>query len=543
MYDKDDRFKELDDFWDISNLVPKRRSMNRPSKRVELTEISHGEGGGNDSQSKLTEASTVIRRFIPPHSAEEVVTKLPPEISYTPSNSLIHKVTLYRADSSYGFYEEFCRTARSMWQRKGFACEYVDFFSYSPQYNQLSASQLSYYLWWRENIRKGIYIKTNSCYINLYTYELINIDGIISPHETREQMIGILENYSDILLGTVPRYIRWISDYSLIHRLPPPVSFSSQLLKNAGTLKEYFVIVPGDTPEGWARMLLDYCCSYDYKTSKFATEENIDLFKTHVAGALAKAVEFLSQSGRILSELPFGDCKLTVKAFDGAICSSENRYTIDVEYCSFSRSHELRFLVGDIVKYAENKIRAHIFVKSRLTVYSLPNELRDIIDAYFAVSLPHVKRSVSKKEERHDYDILYDLPKSELNLSNAEKIEQESWQTTKDLVETFEEDGVEEEIITEPISHMEYSMKIPGDITEFNGEDTDLKSVLGEYLDAVKALSCGNSRVLFELARSKAKSIDAVIDAINEISVGVIGDIIIDGDGDYFVVEDYKDML
>ena len=205
----------------------------------------------------------------------------------------------------------------------------------------MSADQLSYYLWWRENVRRGVYLKTNICYINLYTFELINTRDMIAPAEAREIMINVLSAYRSVLLGTIPKYIRWICDYSLLHHLPPPKKFDAKLLEKASALKEYFMYVAGNTAEGWAHMLLRYCSSYDYRTSKFATEENIALFDEHVPKAIAKVVEKLSENGRILSALPFNDCKISAKAFDGAVCSSENRALIEVEYCSFSRSHEL----------------------------------------------------------------------------------------------------------------------------------------------------------------------------------------------------------
>ena len=91
--------------------------------------------------------------------------------------------------------------------------------------------------------------------------------------------------------------------------------------------------------------------------------------------------------------------------------------------------------MGDVVNYAENKIRAHISVKSRLTVYSLPNDLREVIDLYFVNNLPNVRRIVKKQSKPEEYEALYDLPRKKLDLHNADKIEQESWNTTKELVE------------------------------------------------------------------------------------------------------------
>ena len=309
------------------------------------------------------------------------------------------------------------------------------------------------------------------------------------------------------------------------------------MLKKAGTLKEYFVRIEGNSPEGWARVLLTYCCSYDYRSSKFATEENIQLFNTHVFGALVAVVKKLSQSGRILGELPYDDCRVCGKAFEGAVCSSASRYTIDVEYCSFSRSHELRFLVGDVVKYAENKIRQHISVKSKLTVYSLPNDVREVIDEYFADALPY-RRKTPIKPRVEEYDILYDLPAKKLDISNAEKIEKESWMTTKELVEAFE-DSPEEAIC---VCESQISQK--DELRDNAYGEGSLIDALGEYAECAVSLLDGNCMGAISFADKKGEPIEMVVDRINEIAVEIIGDILIEDNGNGFsIVDDYTDFL
>lgn len=532
MSDEKSKKQQLDDFWDISSLVPQKRSFAPMAKSVDTVLVTDGE-------ERITERSTVIERFIPPHTPDELRPTVSPYDQYVPESPLIHKISLYREPSSYSFYEDFCRTAKRLWNDSASECEYVDFFSYSPQYNQLNAEQLSYYLWWRENVRRGVYLKTNICYINLYTFELINVRDVIEPQEAREMMLRVLMEYRSVLLGTIPKYIRWICDFSLVHHLPPPKRFDAKLLEKASALKEYFMYVAGNTAEGWAHMLLSYCSSYDYHTSKFATEENIALFDEHVPKAIAKVVEKLSENGKILSALPFNDCKISAKAFDGAVCSSENRVVIDVEYCSFSRSHELRFLIGDAVKQAENKIRAHISVKSRLTVYSLPLELCQIINDYFDRALPVVRKARAKVDAPMEYDVLYDVPRTKLNISNAQKIESESWDTTKELVGEFEENPIlktEEKIRAVEV---EAVIKASG---EADGQS--LLSALGKYAEAVAALAKGDIRVLFELSKSLGRPVEAVVDTINEIAACAIGDILIEeNDGQYFIIEDYLELI
>ncbi len=525
------KYEALDAFWDIASLVPSQRPIRALRKSTSTVEITDGSDNSDDVQNKLSD--TVITRNVLTSVADNGIAQAEVE-SYEPSNPLLHKVILYKATSTYDFYVDFCREAAEYWDVVGTECDYCDFFSYSPQYDQLTPEQLAYYFWWRECLRNGSYIATNTCYINLLFFELINVEGKITPYDARELMIEVVVNYSDMLRGSLSKYIKWICDFSLINKLSPSKKHSRFLVKNAVTLKEYFVRVPQNDTRGWAQTLLEYCCSYDYRTSKFAKADALAIFDEHVLAALCKVVEYLSKDGKILSGLTFGDCKVTTKAFEGAICATKNRYTVEVRYCSFSRSHELRFLIGDVVKHCENRIRAYIFVKSKLTVYSLPRDIQAVIDEYFDTYLPKRSRSAPKKQEPQAYDALYDLPRKELDLSNAARIENESWETTKELVEAFDDQVLEPVVVIEEAPKLE----------DVANEGLSLADALGEYADCVRSLLRGDSSELAEMSRRLRKPKDAIVDIINQIAVEVIGDIIIDGDdSDYSVVEDYKDMI
>lgn len=548
MSDIKDKRKELDDFWELSALVPPR-SYKRPVPRsTDTVEIIDG-----TEQTAGTKDNGVIKRFIPPHSELETSQAEEPVLVYTPKNSLIHRVSLYKKSSQYAFYADFCNTARELWSREGTRCEYVELFSYMPQYDLLSEEQLSYYLWWRSNVRRGEYIRTDIAYIRLYMNELINAWDMTSPSEARELMICVLQNYTGLLRGFLPTYIKWVSDFSLVHRLEPPQSFSEELLKNASSLKEYFAVVSGTGSDALAETLLGYCCSYDYRTSRFATGDALALYDVHVPAALAKAVNYLSSDGGALSSLTFDDCKVVINAFEGALRSSDNRYRIEVEYCSFSRSHELRFLVGDIVKYCENKLRAYIGVKSRLTVYSLPNDVRDVLDGYFAEKLPTRRRSISQKPETHEYDALYELPKRKLDLSNAAQIELASWQTTRALVEAFGDTEEAENAESEPekataadggrSSGSLEATAISEPVTEC-GETPSLRTALGKYYCAVAELRDGSTETLYSLSRELSRPVESLADEINEIAVELIGDVLLEEcENGYGVVSEYADML
>jgi len=528
----------LDSFWDISSLIPTNHAY-RKSQSISLDEIdTSADKGGLATKAS---SSTVIEKEIPTKNrlsfSEQKYEKT---IEYSPNNSLIHNVILKKKISSLDYYEDFIKYANKYIDVTVDKADYVSFFSYVPQYDQLDRAQLKYYLYWRTKIRNGVFENTDYSYVLLYIFELINTANENNALENQYMLTEIWNRYHELFPMLSDKLISWICDFSLIHRLSPPINLSSKMVSAARSLKEFFISVPDNDYSMCADWLMKYCTSYDYKTSKFAVKENSELYDKHIKGALRCAVELLSENGKILSKLSNEDSQLVRDSFAGALCSSLNRYTIEVKYCSFSRSNELRYLVGDIIKYSENKIRAYIGVKSKLTVYSLSTEIRAGIDFYFDNNLSG-RRAQKKQEEKHDYDVLYDVPVTPLSLDNALKIEERSWDVTNDLVSAFSEEATEEFVAPE-IPQMESEND---GVCNASLDENDLISALGQFLEFVKFVLEYNKEGIESFVIKSGKLLDSIVDEVNEISVEVIGDILIEdiGDGTLEIVEYYRDMI
>ena len=62
--EKKSRMDELDDFWDLSSLVPKKSPVRTPSTRVDAVEVSSAAPQRREGTDKGD--STVIKRYINP---------------------------------------------------------------------------------------------------------------------------------------------------------------------------------------------------------------------------------------------------------------------------------------------------------------------------------------------------------------------------------------------------------------------------------------------------------------------------------------------
>lgn len=536
---KTTREDELDAFWDLSSLLPRKPSRTPPPRRntdaVEVLLSPPTAESASKGERIPAREEAPIRRYIPPHTAAEEQPQQPME-EYEPQDSLLHKVRLYPWKSSYHYYDEFVRDAERLLLLRGSEVPRVPFFSYVPQYSQLSRAQLAWYLWWRDCFRHGEAIPTDYSYLLLFAYELINLSGKTDARQTQEYLLRLWRDYRATYTQLDAYLAEWICDYSLIHRLPPPDVTDGETLSailSHCTLREFYI--RGEGERGYAAALLAFCCNHNYKKSKFYTETTKALFDRVIPGVLAEVLRRTSDEDRLFSAVGMQDSRLLRDAYTGALCSYRFKRKIEVEYASFSRSHELRFLVTDVVKYTENALRAHLGVRSRLTVQALPPQVRECVDEILLSLLPARQTPSRKVEERPAYERLYDLESNELSLTEALEIEKASWETTERLVGAFAE---EEE--PAPPSEPE-PLALPPDEPPL---EEDWMEGLAPYRTFLSACLTGDPAAAATAANAQGMLVDLVADRINELAADGFGDVLLEEEmGGYAVIEDYRPLV
>ena len=631
-----DRKREIDDFWDVEKLLPERPARRTPppprpaptaveielvpQKTAEtlgeaspkpaaepvaatpLTVFSREEGGAsgageygrpmpapapspspnpNPNPRPAVQGAAEATRYVPPHKRGEGNTA---EMlsEYEPDGVLLHRVKVYGWQTGYHYFDSFVEDAlRYDGMKPPKTAEKVSFFSYFPQYTQLSRRAEGWYLFWREYVRQGQYPDTDYAYVLLYLFELINLP-VSDPAEARDRrdaMAKVWIAYRKPFPQLDHYMCEWLCDYCLIHELTAPVDLLAPALDTIiqeSRLKEFYLSAAVRLPEGeetpdtalaTANILMRHCCQYDYRKSKFAGGEHKALFDSTIPAAVAHVLPLLLGANGQKPAITMLDSTVTRDAFVGALCSYRNKRRIEVAYTSFSRSHELRFLMGDMVKHVENRLRSWIGVRSKLSVMSLPIPLRDALDAYLnPMEPPKSVATVKKKEEpRPAYEALYDLPRKAVSLEDAAAIEADSWETTKILVEAFEGEGNQSQPVSENVPAAEQAsanetsaapvvsvdptpaapVSVPArDATESTAPAAD--SPLAPYAPFIKAALDGDSAALRAAAKALGKMPDALADEINALTAdGEIGDIILedDGMGGYTVIEEYRDAV
>lgn len=527
-----------------------------------------------------------------------------PVCSYTPENSLLRTVGVFRWPSRYNYYERFTSDANRYFARTAEECPFVNFFAYMPQYSAMSQDQLRWYLYWRDNVRRGTYLTTDYSYIFLYIYEIINLPEKIPPEEGLEQLCKLWLAYRE-KFPRLDRYLgEWVCDYCLVYELPAPIDTLAPILPaliDKLSFKEFYIRYDRGAECPFTPSLCDVLSNYNWRQSKYVTPETRPLFEKHfypsVLGAL-RAVWGSSEPGEFAASVGLSEVGQTRNAFSGALCTYNAKRRIDIRYLSLSRSYQLRFFLTDLYKMAENGIRAHLGIKSRLSATGVPEPMKSFLRAYFEEHLPSqasVNRAKSeearlaakkaREEERlraqqaeeDAYSRYYEPQTSSLSPDAALALERQSWENTQLLVPEedapnasalSEEDGAAEQIpgalstddvssdetaagtapSAEAVPSAEASPAEPApddtltglEIPE--GDDPYVNFVfhLNQiYYDALKHIICGEEKEYAALCSSVMMLPDAMADAINEAAVTYTDDTALEPDGSFWKLSDY----
>ena len=279
----------------------------------------------------------------------EVMPSDEPLFSYSPKrNPLLENVTVRLWPAKYSFYEQFRNNAVKYFEREGKECGREPFFSFTPQYVQMTRRQLEFYFYFRSKIRHGEAIKADYSYILLLIYEIINVPDLLPPENGLDMLVFIWDSYRKEFPKLDRHLSEWVCDYCLVHKLDGryiPPSLTGEAARSC-TLKEFYVGLDAVEGSPYASALFSYASLYNYRNSKFITDENRALFDTHIKAAFIHAFT-KAENEQLTVFAPIGSramtpLKVTRDAFVGALCAYSVKRRIEVSYLSVSRSAELR---------------------------------------------------------------------------------------------------------------------------------------------------------------------------------------------------------
>ena len=414
---------QKDAFWDIASLLPPKNKKKTPLFADKIHPVSVEIEG--DAPSATEKAD---RRLSFAENENAFC-----ETSYVAENPFIEKVVIRERVRSLCLFVGFREEAMALRREKGTPCPFTPFFSYIPQFYQMTPAQKAYYLYFRDEADAGRYIDTSQSYFWLYIYEIINLTDYISPDVGIRRMAGAWAAYRSLLPSIDKNMSRWVADYGLVNGVLCPSDVTRPFLKDIlqiSAFKEFYLDGAGEEEEAHREAVLSITSAYDYKSSRYAEGEIGNAIRLHVGRAAGLVLaDLMKEKGQGPS---YERIEKRYEAFHGALNATDRSLEIAVTYRSVTATEEWRLILTSAVKYAENKVRAAFSVKSRLSALGLPERYKKMMDAYFASHLKKPQRTPI--EPPPAYEVLYDAEEKGISVSAAGEIERASWENTWRLI-------------------------------------------------------------------------------------------------------------
>ena len=512
--------EEFDSFWDLSSMLKnkhKQKKKEEPAPAIECTKEVVSSVSASSSDAKKTSIALEL-----PRSSTKLIKE------YKPSHSpFLLKVRLYRNDSKYSFYSSFREDALRYFNQTVEPMSPVPYFSYIPQYSQMTRPQLNFYFYFRQMARQGEFISCDLTYFWLYIYEIINLPDKVQPSEGIKLMCKAWAAFRD-RHPKIDKYMTvWLADYCLVNELACPTEYLGRflpaILEHAG-FKEFYLGHALHHDIFGVHTLLSLVSSYQWQKSKFLLSLG-EKDRNQLLLSLAEVVKRIYEDPALFS-MDENVSVMSRDAYSGSLCGQNIKCKIEVLYHKIENVGKISDVVTAALKYAENKLRILHGQKSRLTVgESLLTEHRQLIDAYFEDLMPKAtpKVVVAPKAE---YEKQYDAASEAVSFSKALDIENNSWENTRKLVEDTEEDTQPTETFDEPI------LKSTQDDVNFGGQTS---------VDAQREL-------LVALLERETIPFDfetvALCEEINNMFLSEIGDVVITiTETECTLIEDYREEI
>lgn len=553
-----DIFDEKDDFWDVDKLMPKKKSSlspfasSDPVREIDVPVKSEEQTSQSESTSVRTQESKTLTFA----GGKGVKTSV--DTTYDmPKGSLIKSVTVKQFIDRYDFYDNFRKAALIYYDYRTDKCDFVEFYSYMPQYSQLSSAAKNYYFYWRSEMRRGRFLKTDYSYLNLYVYEILNLPDKIEPQNGLKLLCRLWREYRTALPRIDQYFSVWIQDYCLVHRLECPMDELRDFIFDvisASNLKEFYLSDLDQAGVDAVDAMLAYLSDYDWRKGKYASGnpdadaqkikelaayggENFndpEIYKKHMRLAMYKLLRTVWSA--CISDGCTNTAVIKRDAFPNSLCTHMVKRKLEIEYFPVSEADGLRRGVSAAVRYTENKLRAIIGIKSRLAIKDLPDSYKKILDEYFD-DLFEKERRIQAKASAPEYERLYEAPEGKLSFEGADEIERASWHTTMRLVDTEGEDDAPIVITADDAPALQASAA--EDSTKDREERNDYGLDNNAICYVAALLGVEHNDQSFELPTGIQE--ESLVEQINEAFSDGFGDIILEHDGEkYAVIEDYE---
>jgi hypothetical protein len=419
---------------------------------------------------------------------------------------------------------------------------HVPFHESYPTFDRMNERQLRWYLYWRQQVQKGLYPDTSEGYIFLYVFELLNF----AFESNREKVVDMLVEVYDAYRDRVPRVAAtlpsWIGD--MLSEIGKPeeakawyeITTPSQYATDTFELYERSGTVPPFSL--WKRLLPEPTAFY--REHADAIESCMEL----VLPILDQLFREQRQQSLLQVLLPDKWVVEDARFYEWAVLERPVPTRRKVTYSpKYEGKRSTLDLLTACVRYIENHFRKD-YAKRPVKIEEslLSRSLQTILDdafRHYRLLYPKPERSLSRKSNRAHVKSTH-TPQGaanqalELDLEQVQRLHQES-EWVRGAIEALDEE--QDEIPTQP-ERME-NLPTLEDLLETRQADGTLQH-LYERLNETEQAFCqwfqeaGRvERTLAEtreFARQHGALLHTLLDSINEKALECLGDLLLEAD-------------
>lgn len=426
--------------------------------------------------------------------------------------------------------QRFVKSARELVNKVEQTAVFMPFMTYWPTYESMTDAQARWYFYWRNEVRQQRYPHTDSSYIYLYTYELLNLIGCDTPEQGYYLIMGVWRAYRSAFPKLNGYLGNWMTDFVLLHQLDVPIQEVLSLCGNtlSGELLDMELYrrfcaepVELDVP------MLAHTADYDITRSKFYQSMHSLSVDVMLPKVIALVDAYLKkQQGQRIVELYYPGQYVRVRyAFRSAIYAGGAR-EIKVPVVPLSTHAPLRDFLAQVTRFAENKLREIAGFAGRLRGIELDAPLQKLIALY-------LERELSAKEKEPT------APKLSIDRDKLARLTVEAEQTQRLLsIDTQPETLVEPFDAAADLLMGEEARSTP--LSDLPAMTVLVAGLTAEEKRLLDALSEAGWEVADEALQQKLPELllEHVVHTINEKAFCVLGSLLIVQEGSKKLIDD-----
>lgn len=469
--------------------------------------------------------------------------------------------------------ENFITQAKRYADRIEGKTEPVPFMHYYPTYEEMTPSQQRWYFYWRSQLRQGEFLPTDTSYLFVHIYEVINLIGFDAATTAFEHLVAFWKHYR-VLQPKLDRYlVDWIADFCAVHQLSvKPLQWYGQAIAAGATSGDLDLIVEawiqnGAHFEQLPSELIYRLAGYSPGKSKFYQQYNINQqidagYRKGLQAVNAYSLEKTRQSlldcyrtpeARVIKRIPFANALHDLTA---------NEIELGRVHLWTTNSLLAKHL-NMIIKYTENHLRQQFKFKSKLRGIEIEPSWATAIDQIFApipskpgvvIDLENVANLQRETQEIRQRLTVEDSPEIVLDMDSIANLQRDT-QEIRQRLTVDEESNTTEELATValPVS-LDTSLQIVRPADTPVGLLTDLEPVqiiMGygdtintQILQILHAQDWQAEATKLQAILTDGQFLNVVLDELNEVANEQLGcSLVIEENGVWVVEEDYRDEV